>query len=180
MRRASGHSGGHAAGGMDDAPTDAGAAGGTGRRRAPFEPEPQAPPHPWLSDARRMAMLARRRASLADIEVLKTRRALEEAAQAVSEAEQALERRIVTVADERRRLREARATDPGGAGALQAWRRADGQLIASIDDDRFALEDARQALARAETALIEALDQQRQRHRRQEKFDLLVEQLAQP
>lgn len=142
------------------------------------ELEVEAPPHGWLQDAKSVEALAARRVMIADIETVKARRELREAQAALEAAESALDAQIAYVADERKRLREERANEAGGAGALQRWRRDDERLIFSVDDFRGALQEAREALEQAENRLIAAIERQRQRRGRHEKFVALTEALT--
>ncbi len=148
-----------------------------GPRRGPHEPVEPAPPDPLLPGVRRLGLLATRRAALAEAEFSRAKRASDEAAEALAQAQQALADCIDDVAAQRSALRQACQAARGGEPVLRRWRQEDQRELDRIPAARRVVADCQREHDAAELALADAAARHRALARRREKFSLLEEQL---
>lgn len=146
--------------------------------RWPHEISPDPVPDPRLRPLRALESLAGRRARLAEAALARARHAQAQACLALMEARQALQDCVAFVEQERIRLREERQASPDAGTALRRWREADQRLLDSIPPCQAAVARREQELEAAESALLRAQDDYRQRARRREKFGMLIEQIV--
>ncbi|OWQ88270.1 hypothetical protein CDN98_09105 [Roseateles terrae] len=146
--------------------------------RWPHEIAPDPPPDARLGPLRSLESLADRRAQLAEAALARARHARAQAELALQEAHEALAAQVKFVEVERIRLREACQTSTDGAQALRRWREDDQRLIDSIPPCREAVKARERGLEAANGALLRAQQEHRQRTRRHEKFDMLIEQMV--
>lgn len=145
--------------------------------RWPHEIAPDPVADTRLPPLRSLEKLAARKAQLAEAALARARHVHAQAVQAVEDARRALDDRVAFVAAERHRLRLECQSNAEGGMDLRRWREDDQRLLESIPPFRTTLEARKRALTVAEQALMQAQDNQRQRARRREKFDMLIEQI---
>ncbi len=154
--------------------------GALGERPArwPHEIAPDPKPDERLKPLRALESVADRRAKLAEAALARARHARAQAEEALAAAEEALTAQVKFVEVERLRLRQERQASPDAGNALRRWREDDQRLIDSIPPCREAVRARERGLEAATGALLRAQQDHRQRTRRHEKFDLLIEQIV--
>ena len=146
--------------------------------RWPHEIAPDPTPDARLRPLRSLESLADRRSRLAEAALARARHVRAQAEQALQAAQEALTAQVQFVEVERMRLREACQASTDGAQALRRWREDDQRLIDSIPPCREAVKARERGLEAANSAWLRAQQEHRQRVRRHEKFDMMIEQIV--